>query len=236
MKYEIHQRVRYSEIDELKQLTLPAIINYFQDCSTFQSEELGVGVSYLADKQRAWILLGWQIVVKRRPSFGEEIVVQTWATDFNQIYGNRNFQIESKSGESLVRANSIWVCMDTQRGRPCKADIKDIECYGTVKALKMETVSRKIERPDEWEVLAEFPVRHYHIDTNGHVNNSQYIQMAGEFLPVHYETEQLRVEYKKAAIFGDVIIPRIAREDERVVVELCDKDGKAFAIVEYRRR
>ena len=33
----------YSEIDHRDQLTLPALINYFQDCSTFHSEDVGMG-------------------------------------------------------------------------------------------------------------------------------------------------------------------------------------------------
>ena len=38
--YEFNSRVRYSEIDHHGTLTLPALINYFQDCSTFQSEDV----------------------------------------------------------------------------------------------------------------------------------------------------------------------------------------------------
>ena len=40
-QYEFESKVRYSEIDHRGTMTLPALINYFQDCSTFQSEEIG---------------------------------------------------------------------------------------------------------------------------------------------------------------------------------------------------
>mgnify|MGYP000603361539 CR=1 FL=1 len=36
MKYSFTSRIRYSEIGEDGNLTLPGLINYFQDCSTFQ--------------------------------------------------------------------------------------------------------------------------------------------------------------------------------------------------------
>ena len=42
-----NSRVRYSEIDHHGTLTLPALINYFQDCSTFQSEDVGLGTEVL---------------------------------------------------------------------------------------------------------------------------------------------------------------------------------------------
>lgn len=41
MKYSFDSRVRYSEIGEDRHLTLNGMINYFQDCSTFQSEAAG---------------------------------------------------------------------------------------------------------------------------------------------------------------------------------------------------
>ena len=65
--YTFDSRIRYSEIDRSGRLSIPAVVDYFQDCSAFQSEELGVGVEYLANKKRAWILNSWQIVLERRP-------------------------------------------------------------------------------------------------------------------------------------------------------------------------
>ena len=48
--YTFDSRIRYSEIDRSGRLSIPAVVDYFQDCSAFQSEELGVGVEYLANK------------------------------------------------------------------------------------------------------------------------------------------------------------------------------------------
>ena len=42
--YTFDSRIRYSEIDRSGRLSIPAVVDYFQDCSAFQSEELGVDV------------------------------------------------------------------------------------------------------------------------------------------------------------------------------------------------
>ncbi len=76
--YQFDSRVRYSETDEQGKLSLTGIINYLQDCSTFQSEDIGLGVQYLKDNHRAWWLSSWQIVIDRYPRLGEEIVISTW--------------------------------------------------------------------------------------------------------------------------------------------------------------
>ena len=38
--YQFQSRIRYSEVDSEGRLTMASLINYFQDCSTFQSEDL----------------------------------------------------------------------------------------------------------------------------------------------------------------------------------------------------
>ena len=64
-RYEFDSRVRYSEIDHRGTMTLPALINYFQDGSTFQSEELGLGMEKLKKDKKAWVLSYWQNAIRR---------------------------------------------------------------------------------------------------------------------------------------------------------------------------
>ncbi len=73
MSYSFKGRVRYSEIGEDGCLTLPGIQNYYQDCCTFQSENIGQGMKALEERQRAWVLSSWQIVVNRYPGLGERL-------------------------------------------------------------------------------------------------------------------------------------------------------------------
>ena len=46
-QYTTEGRIRFSEVDHTRRITLPGIVNYFQDCSTFQSEDLGLGIDAL---------------------------------------------------------------------------------------------------------------------------------------------------------------------------------------------
>ena len=47
MSYSFYSRVRYSEVGEDERMTLNGIVNYFQDCSTFHSEVIGLGLRAL---------------------------------------------------------------------------------------------------------------------------------------------------------------------------------------------
>ena len=57
--YQFQNRIRYSELDSSGRLRLPALLDYFQDCSIFHSEELGLGVEYLKEKEMIWALSSW---------------------------------------------------------------------------------------------------------------------------------------------------------------------------------
>lgn len=234
--YSFNSRVRYSEINQNKQLDLYAIINYFQDCSTFQSEDIGMGIDYLDKMNRVWLMNAWQINVNRFPSLGENITISTWAYDFKGMYGYRNFLITDSNNEVCSNANSIWVYMDTRQNRPVRVIEEDIRGYGSEEPYPMNYAPRKIEIPQPLTCKDEFPVRRNHLDTNNHVNNGQYIKMAEEYLPEGFPIKQMRAEYKKSAMLGDLILPMIFENENLCTVVLADTDQKPYAIIEFDKR
>ena len=233
--YQFDSRVRYSETDEEGRLSLTGILNYFQDCSTFQSEDLGMGVRYLTEHGRAWWLTSWQIVIDRYPVLGEKIVISTWPYDFKGIYGYRNFTLQDQEGGYLARAASVWFFFDTVRQKPARITPEDIRGYGEAQhRLTMDYASRKIALPEEYEERPRILVSRHHLDTNHHVNNARYVEIARESLPQEISVKELRVEYKKAAVLGDYMIPRVSRTEEGYVTALYSDQGAPYAVVWLR--
>lgn len=232
--YKMKSRIRYSECGTDNRLTLAGMVNYFQDCSSENSELLGVGVAYMKERQKAWVLNTWQIEVERFPACSEEIEIETWATGFKGILGPRDFCMKTKEGEVLARATTLWVFVDAVTGRPTKPEERDIAPYVMGEPQELEKVPRKIALPEDAVVVDTFPVRKYHIDTNNHVNNAQYIQIAAEILPEGFCVQKLRAEYKKAAVLGDDIVLKYAKDEERIVAMLCDREDAVYVVVEFR--
>ena len=81
--YSFTSRIRFSEVDTHLTLTLGSVIDYFQDCSTFHSEAVGMNIARLSAMKRAWILSSWQIVPVRFPKLGEKVTISTWPYDFH---------------------------------------------------------------------------------------------------------------------------------------------------------
>lgn len=231
--YTFNTRIRYSETDTTGCLSLEAIINYLQDCTNFESEDLGVGIDYLYKKKIMWMLSSWQIVIKCYPSFAEKIEIGTQSYGYDKMIGYRNFLITTEDGKEIVIANSNWVLMDMQKGRPIIIPSEIGNIYGKYEPLKMNYAKRKIKLPANGKECEEFIVKEYHLDTNRHVNNGQYVRMAILALGMNDKVKELRVEYKKQALLGDKIVPVIYKEKNNAYVSLNNQKGKAYAIVQF---
>ena len=200
MSYSFKGRVRYSEIGEDGCLTLPGIQNYYQDCCTFQSENIGQGMEALEERQRAWVLSSWQIVVNRYPGLGETVVASTAPYGFKGFLGMRNFTLKTEDGELLSYANSIWTNIDTETGLPARLTDEDTRGYELDEKLEMDYAPRKIALPEGMEAQEPFAIQKHHLDTHHHVNNCQYIRMGADYLPEGFEIRQMRAEYKLSLI------------------------------------
>lgn len=232
--YTFEGRVRYSETDSEGRLTMASLINYFQDCSNFQSEDLGLGLDYLRENSLVWVLSAWQIVVDRYPLLCEKVTTGTQPYELKGFLGYRNFAMLDAEGRYLARANSLWSLLDTRTGRPAAIPAEMTERYRLEEKLEMDYAPRKIAIPGYGEEKEAVTVKKHHLDTNHHVNNQQFISIAMDYLPEHFQVGQVRAEYRRQAFLNDVLIPRVTAEEDRVVVALGDAEGKPYMTAEFR--
>ena len=234
--YTFESRIRYSETDSNGKLTLASLLNYFQDCSTFHSEDVNLGIDYLKKNNLVWVLSSWQIVVERYPALCEHVVIGTQPYDMKGFLGYRNFAMLTKEGEYLAKANSIWSLLDLRAGRPVQISDDMVQGYTIGEKLDMDYAPRKIAVPKGGQAGDPVVVKQHHLDTNHHVNNGQFVDMAMDFLPDGFEIRQLRAEYKKQAFLNDVLVPYVSSGQDQVVVSLTDQDGVPYFAAEFMRK
>ncbi|MBE5870246.1 MAG: acyl-[acyl-carrier-protein] thioesterase [Lachnospiraceae bacterium] len=232
--YQFETRIRYSEVDKNGRLTLPGMLNYFQDVCTFQSEDAGVGTLYLRRKGLAWVLNAWQIDILKTPVLCDAVQVATIPYDMKGFLGYRNFCMkDSRTGEVLAVANSIWTMMDLEKQRPCRVPEEIMQAYELSERLDMEYAKRKILLEGEGRKEGNIVVLAHHLDTNRHVNNGQYVQMAMDFLKPDTLVVRMRAEYKKSAVLSDVIVPVVYERKDILGIALNNSKEETFAIIEF---
>lgn len=234
--YSFTSNIRFSEVNSDKTLTLTSLVNYFQDCTIFESEALHAGFEYLDPIHKAWVLSSWQIIIHRLPHFGEKVLVGTWPYGFSQLSGDRNFILQDEHGETLVVANSFWVFTDTQTGRPVKLSSDLIKLYPIEPPYEMNYAPRKIALPQSYTEEAAFQVTKHHLDSNLHVNNAQYIRMAEDYLPADFPVGEFRADYRKSARLHDEVHPLVSIDKETCTVVLADADYKPYTTVQFIRK
>ena len=233
--YSYQTRIRYSELNEKGYLKLEALLDHFQDCSTFHSEDLGFGVEYLMKNHIIWVMSSWQIVVDRYPGLGERVTIATAPYDFKGFIGYRNFWVLDEAGERIACANSIWTLLDTQSARPVKPNEDILKAYELAPMLEMNYAPRRIALPDALKNGEAVQIKKHHLDTNHHVNNGQHVRIAMDSLNKDCKVRQLRAEYKKQVVLGDTLTPWIAEtEDDRSIVVLKDQADNICCIVELQ--
>ena len=231
--FQMTRPVTYSDVGPDYRADMAQIIDYFQDCSCFHSDSLGVGVKDMDGAHKVWIMNGWQIIVDRYPKYGETIHVGTWPYDFKGPLGLRNFVIDDAQGHRIAKANSVWAIVDMATGRPSRVDDELLETYALEPKEEMDYAPRKIKYVGDFETLEGLKVIRDWLDTNQHVNNGRFVAMALEYVPESFKIRQMRVEYKHSAFRGDTLIAKRQITDGRVVILIENAEGTLCVITEF---
>ena len=123
--------------------------------------------------------------------------------------------------------------MTRKTGKPAKPTPEMLEKYVLEPRMEMEYAPRKIRIPEGLREGEPVTVRAHHLDVNHHVNNGQFVRIAMDSLGSSFQVRQLRAEYKKQVMLGEVLIPcTAALEDGKSVVVLKDDKGVVCCAVE----
>lgn len=146
----------------------------------------------------------------------------------------RNFTMETRGGEMLACANSIWSYVNMENGHPVRAPKETTDAYGIDDPINEDFGERKVKMPEADFSGEPFPVRPHNLDTNHHVNNAQFISLAGECLPKNFTVHRMRAEYKQQAHLGDVLHPLRAETENGCFIALNDEKGQPYVVVEFQ--
>ena len=179
------------------------------------------------------LLASRQVEIMRVPDFKEELTVTTSVYGMKPMFGFRNTFIYDAEGKPCYRTWSMGAFVDKANGKLKRVDDAVANSLLIEPQLEMNYRDRRIILPKGGgEAFAPIPVMRADIDYNRHVNNANYIRMAMELLPEDFVVKGLRVEYRVAAKFGDVLVPTVFEIENGYIIELAI-GSEASAIVEF---
>lgn len=211
-EYEIY----YFQINRKQEATPVSILQYLEDVAIAHSEAVGLGVEQLLAQKTGWVLNHWLLKMQQYPRQGEKISIETWASDFERFYGRRKFRLSDSQGRYLGEADSLWVFLNLEKRRPIRIPDHFVSAYGLVQSGKEEDF-QELSKLTDVQRSMQFKVRQSDIDTNGHVNNTRYVDwmlegIQEDFLQ-HHKVAELEVIYKKETKYGAAVSSETQRSD-----------------------
>lgn len=221
--------------------TNKAILSIMEDVACKHGADLKYGVNNLSKTKQAWILLNWKMKVLERPVYNDNVCAYTWSRKFEKAYACRDFKLKGDDGRVYAIGTSRWLLFDIETRRPVRLNKEIEDLYGTEKGIDVFEDEIYDIRPD-LEVIKKsqksiYKVQRRDIDINGHVHNTNYLEIAYEMLPWEiYESksfENIEITYKKEIRYGDEVTCCYYTHNDNHFVAMMVED-RVNAVVSFK--
>ena len=215
MKFEQNFKIGIREVGRKNEITNYGILAFLEDLATYHSDTVGYGVKDVFSKNRAWLLMDWELEVYKRPKFGDVIKANTSAVSLEKptYHCYRNFEVFDENDNLVATATSKWLLFDTEKNKIVKIDADTMKLFNPEEnSKKSEEKILKLKDPEEYDSIFQYQVQRADIDMVQHMNNLNYLKLAYEAIPEDLffgnELNNVRIMYKHQIKLGDTEIGR----------------------------
>lgn len=217
------------------------ILEIFENIATHHSDTVGFGPNDVETVGASWILLDWKLQVTKRPKYGENLNVHTWARkiggEIKKTYTYRDFEVYDDQNNLCIIGTSKWTLVNITTGRITRIEDNVINKYNLEeKNVFNEAELEKIEIPEEYQNEIEYKVARRDIDINGHMHNLYYLYLAYEALPEDVYKQRpfnnVRIQYKREVKINDIVKCKYTQKNGEHIISIVNKeDEKVHAII-----
>ncbi|MCD8118907.1 MAG: thioesterase [Lachnospiraceae bacterium] len=138
--YEEHLRVTVDETNMYRVMRTSTVFELMQQISIRQMEEFGIGRDKTLDKGLLWVILRQWAVIERLPEYDEQVTLRSWPGDMMHVIFPRHYEMVSAQGETLLRAQALWMLIDQNTRRHIFPDEYGIGVQGLVTGRELPPI------------------------------------------------------------------------------------------------
>lgn len=231
--YKSISKIRYSEVDKNYEMRFDAILDAFQNLTTFHSYEMKIDKESLKSSSN-----GFFVITRMKFSFdnplllGEDAEFITYPEKVTTLRFYRGFEINGENGKR-VKGYSEWCVLDCDTLMPRKSDTvaypHDLPVF---KYFEDPSFIRFNEITSEKDEVYRYAVKSTDIDGNGHTNNAAYSRMAvNAFSPDEFGAENFKgfeIDFISQTYYDDEIAVYKKKTNAGVYVEGKLNDKPVF--------
>ena len=164
------------------------------------------------------------------PKYQDEITIKTWPRIMEKFYSYRDFEVFDNNNNLIAIASSKWIMINSETGKIQRISDEMIKAYGLVeKEIFDKPLNEKPREPEDLKLNFKYKIQRRDIDTNGHVNNINYISYAIEAIPEEiYKNSifnNIQIHYKKEIKYGEKINCYYSFKNNKHVITIKNEDN-----------
>lgn len=173
------------QVNPFQSLRTSSLLRLFQDVTVEHTELLGLPRQYTLDKGLLWVVAKQHIEISRMPRYDETICISTFPSKTMHVLFPRTCEIRNEEGELLVKGTSIWALIDIKSRKMINPNDHGISVPDMSNGREFNIpLSNRIpfDLSENGEIKAEYSF----CDLNGHINNTSYLDIAENMIPVDF--------------------------------------------------
>lgn len=203
--------LRHSEVDRRGVIKLRTVFDLAQEAAANHASAIGVGMRYLAEQHRAWMLSRVRFDFPGPlPRIGDDAAVETYPRGFaGRLFAAREFRLRDRAGTLFAAGTSWWILVDLVRMRPLPVR-ESLPCElpdNSMRGCQFAELGKFL--PPAGEPVRTFTVPESGIDVNCHLNNAEYAALVHDHLAELGRTADelagLQFDFIAGALSGDTI-------------------------------
>ena len=193
--------------DRFGRMKPSAILSYIQEVAGKHFDILDRSLDSVGRKGLFWAVIRHRVQIHRLPAAGETITLETWPMPTTRVAYPRSTVAYDADGNILFRSLCLWVLMNLDTRAMILPGKSGISVPGTVRGLELANPNSLM--PKMLMNTQPRTVRYSHLDVNGHMNNTHYLDWAEDLLPSQfheaYPAHEFTICYHAEATEGQTL-------------------------------
>ena len=196
--------LRAGDFDKFDRIKPSAVLDLFQDAAGQHAEEIGLGFAQMVERKYLWVLVRVKFEILKAPARYQGVVIKTWPLPPHRLNYKREYSIENKDGDMLIKGSSEWVIIHSDERK--LLSVPDLYPFGEnfhteVMFCDKPSKVRDFESQDTpYIVNAGFS----ELDINNHVNNTNYANYVLDAVNPEKQDiiKSFQIDYRKEVLAG----------------------------------
>ena len=232
--YQKAVTITKEDTDSSGEMTPGTLMRRMQHTAVEHMNNLGITGESMLEQGALWVLVRNALQIHRMPKMDEHVVIRVWFGKEKHCMNPSYYVCYSSTGEELASVSSQWLAIDAITRRLTKAPELIQRLTAKTVPDKLDPPANLVKFPDELPEHVERTVLPRHIDLNGHMSNSFYLDWAMElpekgYLQTHAPCS-LWIEYCRELMLGETVTLRYKQEQNTLFLRGFAGEEESFAL------